>query len=186
MKKTDYYADVRSNNPLYTTWSRMRYSTQNPTSPTYPLVGGQGIKLYRDWIPRKQGFDEFRDWVITNLGEKPTPKHRLCRKDTTGHFYPSNLQWETVKELSQHRRSNHQVTYKGRKMSLSQLAELTGIDYGCLFSRIVDQKLTVKEAVNAEPYTRFYKPDNKKVKKYWETQTGNGQANMALQSRSST
>jgi hypothetical protein len=159
----------------------MYWGTQNPQAANWHKLGGVGIKMSRDWNYPKEGFDCFRDDILTHLGERPSPDHILARINTQGHFYIKNLRWETRKEASQHRKTNHFVTYQGQKKTLSEWSDITGIPYSCLFSRIVDYGLKPKEAFNAEAYQRLNKPNNKKAQQYQAKKN-----NLALQSRKAT
>ena len=181
MTKTEYYSQRRSDSILYPIWSRIRWNTQEPKASQWPSIGGAGIKMNQDWIKPKEGFDAFRDDILTHLGERPSGDHMLCRINTQGHFYINNLCWETRKQAGQHRKTNHYVKYQGRKMSLSELATLTGIEYSCLFSRIVDYGLKPKEAVNAQIYQRHHKPNNRKAQQYQAKKARDGKINLALQ-----
>jgi hypothetical protein len=147
--KQDYYTHRRSDNPLYKRWHHMVHVCTNATAREWHLYGGLGIRVYGAWSHLGgSGFDAYRDWVVANLGPIPHPGAIIRRKVSTGSFVPSNLEWSTMKVLSNHRRTNKMIRYQGRTQSIADWSRELGINYDSLWSRIIDYKLKPKEAFN--------------------------------------
>jgi len=121
----------------------MRQVTGCPNHPQYHIYGGRGIQCF--WPARC--YDEFEHWLLTTLGERPTPKHCLARLDKSKDFAPGNLQWMIKKESHRcHTRQNIYATYKRRSQPLAQWSEELGIPYYTLRRRY-SQGIPLKEIV---------------------------------------
>lgn len=80
------------------------------------------------------------------MGERPLGTS-LDRIDPNGHYEASNCRWATQKEQCNNRTNQRTVEYRGRRMSIAQLSDETGIEYSCLYKRIVYRKVPVEDAV---------------------------------------
>jgi hypothetical protein len=74
--------------PEFNAWRGILRRCNNPKAIGYSDHGGRGIQCL--WA----SFDEF----VADVGERPSPGHRLFRLDRDGHFGPGNCAWMTPKE----------------------------------------------------------------------------------------
>lgn len=88
-----YYARV---------WYGIKRRTGNPKSPNYADYGGRGIKMHEPW---RESFREFYDYIISNIGERPSDKYTIDRIDNDGSYEPGNIKWSTQAEQNKNRRT---------------------------------------------------------------------------------
>jgi hypothetical protein len=98
----------------------MKHRCNNPNNRFYKDYGGRGIKV----DPRWWHYIAFAKWA-KSAGY--TDKLTIERIDINGNYCPENCTWVTKRQQCRNRRSNHYVYYKGRKMTLTDLKNLTRI-----------------------------------------------------------
>jgi hypothetical protein len=118
----------RSVDSAYKAWNQMKSRCGNKKHQYYEYYGGKGITVCEKW----KTFEGFVD----DMGEKPTTKHTLDRIDGTKGYYKENCRWATRLEQAQNIRSNRNITWNGRTMSLSAWGRETGIGMKTLQYRL--------------------------------------------------
>jgi hypothetical protein len=86
-----------TDHPLYPTWGGMVQRCTNPNNDNYARYGGRGIQVCGRW---RVSFAAF----LADVGERPSPKHSLDRRDTNGHYEPGNIRWATKLEQGKNTR----------------------------------------------------------------------------------
>lgn len=81
----------------YLSWAAMRQRCYVPTTRGYEYYGGRGITVCARW----SNFAVF----LSDMGEKPSPKHSIDRIDVDGNYEPSNCRWATSVEQQANKRS---------------------------------------------------------------------------------
>ena len=109
-------------------WSNFRNRCNNPNNDAYHNYGGRGIKVDPIW---DDSFVEFFKY----MGKRPSKKHSIERIDNDKNYGPGNCKWATKKEQANNCRSNTFVTYKGDTKTVSQWADIAGIDKNLLYAR---------------------------------------------------
>ena len=119
---------------LYGTWKSIKQRCCNPNSKQYKGYGGRGIKLCQEWV----NFKSFYDWAMDNGYDENAPKGKctLDRIDNNGNYEPSNCRFVTEKVQANNRRDNHFLTFNNETHTVKQWAEIMGITYETLFSRL--------------------------------------------------
>lgn len=82
----------------YMVWCDMKSRCFNDKNIAYKNYGGRGITVCDRW---KKSFNNFYE----DMGDRPTNKHQLDRKDNDGNYSPSNCRWVTPSENSVNRRN---------------------------------------------------------------------------------
>lgn len=70
----------------------------NPNSGAFADYGGRGIEF------RFPSVRAFAEWVLYNIGARPTALHSLDRIDNDRHYEPGNLRWATRAEQARNKR----------------------------------------------------------------------------------
>lgn len=125
----------------YKRWKSMRDRCNNPQSKSYSLYGGRGIAICEHW----HEFDRF----LADMGECPGQPYTLERNDSNGNYEPSNCRWATKKEQSRNTSRNKFLTYQGQTLCVGEWAELLGLSYTTINSRLRRGK-SVEQALSTE------------------------------------
>ena len=111
----------------YTCWLSMIQRCCNPNNSRYKDYGGRGITVCEEW----KDFTNF----LSDMGERPNGKS-IDRINVNGNYEPSNCRWATTKEQQNNLRNNRKVVYKGKTLTITELAEIFDIDRYVLYARL--------------------------------------------------
>ena len=112
----------------YITFRAMLARCYQPTCKDYRRYGARGIKVCSRW---RNSFDLF----VKDMGLKPLGKS-INRKNNDGNYKPGNCRWATPKQQAGNRRSNRWVSFRGRRMIVSDWAREIGIHKTTLLDRL--------------------------------------------------
>lgn len=115
-----------TNTKIYKAWRAILFRCNNPKAEFYANYGGRGISCE---------FDSFEAFYA-DIGDPPTPRHTVDRKDNNGNYAPGNLRWATMSEQLRNTRSNHILEHDGRRLTITEWAEITGLPKNTILSRI--------------------------------------------------
>lgn len=71
----------------------------NPNDVGYANYGGRGIEF------RFESIAQAADWIIANMGYRPSKEHSIDRIDVNGHYEAGNLRWATSTEQANNKRA---------------------------------------------------------------------------------
>ena len=83
----------------YKIWIDMKKRCYNKKATAYKDYGGRGIIVCLMW---KNSFENF----LADMGERPSNKHSIDRKDNDGNYEPGNCKWSTKTEQANNTRKN--------------------------------------------------------------------------------
>lgn len=112
---------------IYRIWASMIQRCSNPKNPAYMSYGGRGITVCERWL----NFSNFYE----DMGSRP-PSKTLDRVDNSLGYSKDNCRWATRKEQGNNRRTNLIIAFNGKKKTLSQWADFTGLSTYCIRYRI--------------------------------------------------
>lgn len=115
--------------PTYQSWSNMKRRCYNSEHSKYERYGGRGIKVCGAWLSSFSNF--YKD-----MGDRPDGKS-LDRIDNDGHYIVDNCKWSTQAEQCRNKGNTIRLEYKGKVLTLKQWADITGIKYKTLHSRLM-------------------------------------------------
>lgn len=93
------YRHGMSNHPNYVVWASMRKRCNNKNNLSYPDYGGRGIEVCKRW-------DSFSNF-LADVGERPTEKHTLERKNNDGNYEPTNCCWSSRADQARNTRTTN-------------------------------------------------------------------------------
>jgi len=103
----------------------------NPNHGGYKDYGGRGIVVCDRWLGKK-GLVNF----VADMGNRPSPKHKIDRIDNDGPYSPENCRWVTEAVQQRNTSRNVNVTWDGRTMCAKDWAKELNIGYQTLLYRL--------------------------------------------------
>lgn len=125
----------------YRSWSGMLSRCENTNDERYKDYGGRGIAVCDEW----HDFEMFWGDMKKGYAEGLT----LDRIDVNGNYCPENCKWSTQKEQANNRRNNVIISFNGITQTLSQWADMLGINYYTLSKRF-NRGWSVERALTTE------------------------------------
>jgi hypothetical protein len=121
----------KSHDRIYRTWQSMLNRCYRVNDKKYPLYGGKGVIVCKEWHDPCQ----FISWAYAN---GYTDKLTIDRIDGDGNYCPENCRWVDYKTQNNNRRICHYIEYNGMTKTISEWAEYLGISLYALQHRIKD------------------------------------------------
>lgn len=112
---------------VYGVWSVMRDRCNNPKNPSYHNYGGRGISVCERW-------DSFANF-LADMGERPDG-FEIDRRNNDGNYEPSNCHWISRQKNLNNTRDNRLLEFQGEVHALSEWAQLKGMLWDTLRSRL--------------------------------------------------
>jgi hypothetical protein len=98
---------------VYNLWHAIIQRTRNPKATGFDHYGGRGIDIDPRWLA---SFDAF----YADVGDPPTPRHQIDRKDNNRGYWPDNVRWATHQQNQWN---------QGKKSTLAQTSSLKGVSH---------------------------------------------------------
>ncbi len=114
--------------PEYKTWMSMRSRCSIPSATGFDYYGGRGIRVCERW----NDFFAF----LSDMGQRPSPKHSIERNDVNGDYEPDNCRWATKAEQANNTRANRLITIDGETKSVRQWEDHMGYNEGVISTRL--------------------------------------------------
>ena len=126
----------------YRIWARMLDRCYRQDNDNFRFYGGRGVIVCANW---RNSFESF----LADVGIAPTVGHSIDRENPNGSYtcghcdeckarnWPANCRWATKQTQDRNRRKHVRVTHNGNTLLLKEWAELSGIGYHTLYSRVV-------------------------------------------------
>lgn len=112
--------------PTYRSWASMRNRCLNANTPDFPRYGGRGITICDHW----SDFAAF----LKDMGERPSLRHSIDRRNNDGNYEPDNCRWATYAEQRRNQPRNRMVERSDglRFRTMAEAAEQTGGNRRCI------------------------------------------------------
>lgn len=115
---------------LYHIWSAMIERCHNPNHKSYKNYGGRGVTVCDSW---RTNFAIFQTWALVNGYRDGLTIDRINNNNS---YNPDNCRWITHKDQQYNKRDNHLITFNGETHTLTEWAEITGINRNTLSARL--------------------------------------------------
>jgi len=122
-------SDPHHMTPAYRSWIAMKRRCNDPKCDGYNRYGGRGIRICQRW---QDSFDNF----LHDMGERPTLKHSLHRKNNNGDYEPSNCAWAEQHEQCRHTSYNVMIAFRGQTLCTMDWAKITGLSHNTITKRL--------------------------------------------------
>jgi hypothetical protein len=125
----------QSKTRLYRVYNGIKNRCYNKNEPSYPHYGGRGIKICDEWT---SDFTTFREWAITHGYDESLPSSQCTieRIDVNGDYSPENCRWASLREQGWNKRNTHYVEYGGKRVSVAEASELSGVNAKTIYTRL--------------------------------------------------
>lgn len=110
----------------YRTWKALRGRCNNKNNKGYKNYGKRGINVCKRW-------DSFENF-LSDMGEKPSPKHCIDRIDTNAGYSPENCRWVLPRENAMNTRRSKWWHINGVRYESALVASR---ELNCSVSKIV-------------------------------------------------
>ena len=132
------------NTRIYAEYMKMKHRCLNNNNPSYFRYGGRGITICDEWLG-ENGFINFYNWSITHgYADNLT----IDRINNDGNYYPENCRWVDMKTQANNRSNNNIIEYNGTKHTVSEWADIYGLEYYNLYNRIFNLNWPIDKALN--------------------------------------
>ncbi len=126
---------------LYFVWRTMQARCSNPNNCSFYRYGARGIKVCERW----KNFDLF----VSDMGPRPSKAHTIERKNSDGHYEPTNCRWATRKEQSLNTCRNRYIESSEQKLTICQWADKLGFSHRTIAGRL-NRGWSIERALNAQ------------------------------------
>lgn len=129
---------------IYYVYVHMMARCYKPYDKAYARYGGRGIQVCDEW---REDPNTFFKWAEEN-GYREC-EYGLCtldRIDVNGDYCPENCRWVDNLTQANNKRNTKYMTFKGEKVSVSEVARRTGLKYHTIYNRL-SQGYSDEEAV---------------------------------------
>jgi hypothetical protein len=113
----------------YRAWAHLIGRCCTTTDHRYSSYGGRGITVCDRW---RESFEAFYE----DMGDKPSPRHSIERRENSGNYEPGNCIWATPKQQARNTRRNVLLTFDGRTQCIAAWAEELEMNSHTLARRI--------------------------------------------------
>lgn len=134
----DYKLRNKSNR-LYRIWNGMKNRCNCEQARDYKNYGARGIKVEFD------SFESFVDWSLENGYKENLTIDRINNNDN---YRADNCRWTDIKTQANNKRSNDIFTYKNETHTLTEWAEIYGLQVTSLHKRIYVYGYSFEEAIS--------------------------------------
>lgn len=146
-KEHPMYKHGMTGTPLWGKWISMIQRCTDTKHHKYPIYGGRGIKISKEWRNFKNFYNDMFASYELHLKKYGTKNTTLDRIDNNGNYNKENCRWATQVEQALNRNQKVIITFRGQTKNMSQWADEFGINRPTLHMRIKKYGWSVERAL---------------------------------------
>lgn len=135
--------------PLHTTWASMKLRCYYAGCEAYKHYGAIGVRVCDEW---NKDFKKFHDWALANGWRKGLYLDKDIKAIELGVkadlYSPERCQFVTRKINNKYTKQTRWFDFNGKKMTILDISEITGLPYSLLATRLCDSKMSVQKAIS--------------------------------------
>lgn len=134
--------------PTYSSWQSMLGRCYYPANYGYKFYGAKGVSVCDRWRfgdGDKGGFECF----LADAGMRPSLEYSIDRIDNSLGYVPGNVRWATRREQARNQTTRKLFHFRGKKLTLTEIAEITNFPYERLRHRVVRAGWDLETAIAA-------------------------------------
>ncbi len=108
-----------------------------------------GIKVCDEWLHDYERF-------LSDMGKMPDETYSIERVDIHGNYCKDNCKWIPLKEQQINRRITRFFTHNGETKCLKDWARFYGINYGCLYARVIKRGVPFEIAIDQSKFDNSF------------------------------
>lgn len=114
--------------PTWYSWRAMIRRCHDPKNCEFVRYGARGISVCKRWRSSYLLF-------LRDMGERPESM-TLDRRDPNANYKKSNCRWADNKTQCRNRRTNRHIEHDGRKLTIAEWSEITGLKPNTIRKRL--------------------------------------------------
>lgn len=118
-----------SNSITYKSWASMLNRCLNQKGPHFKNYGGRGVRVCERWA---NSFLAFR----LDMGDRPSLKHSIDRKDVNGDYTPENCRWALWVDQCNNKRNNVFLVVAGETLTVAQASRKFEVNVATIRARL--------------------------------------------------
>lgn len=115
--------------PIYKKWEGMKRRCLNFNDDSYRRYGAKGITVSNEWLSFENFFKDMGHTFKLGLS--------LDRIDNTKGYSKHNCRWVTLLEQARNKRSVRRFNYKGKNLTVREIAGHIGMKPASLYRRLI-------------------------------------------------
>jgi hypothetical protein len=121
----------------YDLWCGIKNRTSNLKVNGARNYAGRGIGMYQPW---RESFPMFLEY----LGRRPSREYSIGRIDNDKGYEPGNVEWQTLEQQANNKRSNRFVEVDGERHTIAQWSRILGVKAATLYAVYDDVRIQKK------------------------------------------
>lgn len=133
--------------PTMSSWSAMMSRCRDANSPSFKHYNSRGITVCRRWAEGEDGLSGF-SCFLEDMGVRPSLEYSIERVDNDLGYYPANCEWASRKAQALNRTTTRFFLHEGKKKTIEDLSEQTGITQDSLRWRLTRKNIPLEIALS--------------------------------------